>query len=260
MAKPNGVILYEGPSAFDGAPIVCIATGLQARGSANGKTGAMIQTWILRADMAPTDAVRSGADASICADCMHRGAPGRTRTCYVVHAQAPQAVWRAYRRGRYTRTADGPAEWTTPDALARLRTLLRASGRPVRIGSYGDPAALPLTIVSALASVHRKHTGYTHQWRHYPALAPYLMASADSLADVSAARALGFRTFRTGADASVPAAREISCPASAEAGYKSECVKCGLCDGASTGDRRASIRILPHGASAVSFYKSAAAL
>ena len=43
MAQANGVILYEGPSMLDGAPIVVIATGIRT-GSTNVKTGAMIQT------------------------------------------------------------------------------------------------------------------------------------------------------------------------------------------------------------------------
>jgi hypothetical protein len=43
--NPNGVILWEGASAIDGAPIVVIATGLK-RGSRNGKTGAQVQTFI----------------------------------------------------------------------------------------------------------------------------------------------------------------------------------------------------------------------
>lgn len=41
MAKPNSVVLWEGPSFFDGAtPIVVVASGLR-RGSKNAKTGAI---------------------------------------------------------------------------------------------------------------------------------------------------------------------------------------------------------------------------
>ena len=47
--KLNGVVLYEGPSVLDGAPIAVIAT----LKSANVKTGDMIQTWIIRSDMHP---------------------------------------------------------------------------------------------------------------------------------------------------------------------------------------------------------------
>jgi hypothetical protein len=46
------IVLYRGPSLLDGSPIVAIAT----IGSTNVKTGPMVQTWILRADMNPLEA------------------------------------------------------------------------------------------------------------------------------------------------------------------------------------------------------------
>ena len=45
--KPNGAILYCGPSLLDGSPIIVVITGLSGR-STNTKTGKMAQTWILR--------------------------------------------------------------------------------------------------------------------------------------------------------------------------------------------------------------------
>ena len=54
--KFSGVILYQGPSLLDGAPIVVILTF----STDNAKTGDMLQTWILRADMPPTVAIQSG--------------------------------------------------------------------------------------------------------------------------------------------------------------------------------------------------------
>ena len=71
MTTPNGYIFYEGPSAIDGAPIVVIATGF-ASATGNRKTGDMVQTYIIRQDVKPTDALRTGQDASICGDCKHR--------------------------------------------------------------------------------------------------------------------------------------------------------------------------------------------
>src|ERR1700686_2282782 len=103
--KPNGVILYEGPSLLDGAPIVAIATGLNSK-STNRKTGAMVQTYILRANVSPTEAVASGGDKSICGDCRYRGTRGKRRTCYVNVGQGPNAVYRAYRGGRYDALPD----------------------------------------------------------------------------------------------------------------------------------------------------------
>ena len=55
------MIIYNGPSAIDGAPIVCVVT----RDTKNRKTGDMWQAWVLRADMDPLTAIRTGADASI---------------------------------------------------------------------------------------------------------------------------------------------------------------------------------------------------
>ena len=74
MAK--GYVLHEGPSPFDGQPIVSIAT----LHSSNRKTGDMVQTWILPRDLHPLDAVKTGQDSCICGNCPHRGS-GTKRTC-----------------------------------------------------------------------------------------------------------------------------------------------------------------------------------
>jgi len=48
-------IIWEGPSELDGKPIVLIAT---SGGSIkNRKTGGMVQTYILRSDMPPNEAL-----------------------------------------------------------------------------------------------------------------------------------------------------------------------------------------------------------
>ena len=96
MKKPNGLILWQGASRIDGAPIVAIVVGLEDA-STNSKTGAMLQTYIVRADIAPTDAIAIGADASICGDCTHRGdGTGKERTGYVNVGQGALAVYRAF--------------------------------------------------------------------------------------------------------------------------------------------------------------------
>src|SRR5271154_1354735 len=104
MLKPNGVILYQGPSLIDGAPIVAIAI---AGKSSNRKTGNMVQTYILRSDLEPTAAIKQGLDVSICGDCRHRGdGTGKGRTCYVNVGQGPLGVYRAFKRGRYPKIRD----------------------------------------------------------------------------------------------------------------------------------------------------------
>ena len=61
MKRPNGYILWRGPSLLDGSPIVVIAI----KKSGNRKTGRMLQTYILRADQTPVEAIRSGAGAAL---------------------------------------------------------------------------------------------------------------------------------------------------------------------------------------------------
>ena len=67
-----GFVFFDGASLIDGAPIV----GIAVLSSVNRKTGNMVQTYILRADQAPLDAIRAGDDESICGDCVHRPALG----------------------------------------------------------------------------------------------------------------------------------------------------------------------------------------
>jgi len=234
MDKSNGAVIYSGPSMLDGAPIVAIVTGLQSA-SANDKTGGMLQTWILRADVAPTTAVRSGQDASVCGDCKHRPANGGA--CYVTVFQAPLSVFKAYGRGVYPTVADA-------DALSAL-----GADRKVRIGSYGDPAAVPAHVWHALISRAEMHTGYTHQWATgaHDDLRAIVMASADTAYERDMARAAGWRTFRVRSADEPLGEREAVCPASSEAGYKTNCATCGACNGAGTG-RRGSIAIVVHGA------------
>lgn len=237
----DGVIVYRGPSALDGAPIVAIATNLWDP-PRNHKIGNVVQVWILREDISPVEAAKSGGDASICGDCALRGTDGTDRLCYVLPFQAPLSVWKAYRRGAYR---DVPLE--------EAAQILRHARRPIRIGAYGDPAALPLTVVQMLATAGPRRLGYSHQWRQFPALREYVMASVDTIEEAQNAHRMGFRTFRTGADATTPMPGEIVCPGSAEVGLTT-CDRCGLCDGARTTDRRANIRTMPHGVKAVKFF------
>lgn len=232
MTPPLGYIAYEGPSAIDGAPIVVIVT---TGASGNSKTGAMVQTWIIRQDVHPMDALASGADASICGDCQHRPILARqsgAARCYVNVSRAPAAVWRAYRRGRYVR--------------APLHVIARAiAGRVLRIGTYGDPAAAPLRVWRGLTVYVAGWTGYSHQWRTLDReWALYVMASVDTPLERDEANARGFRTFRVSLDPT-DAAREAGCPASAEGGRKTTCIDCQLCSGRQV--RARGIVILDHG-------------
>jgi hypothetical protein len=232
-----GALLYEGPSLIDAQPIFVAAIW----SSKNRKTGALLQTYIMRSDINPLDASKFGEDFSICGDCKHRGTPtldperkvAERRSCYVNLGQGPLIVWRQYEKRAY-RHAD-PAE-------------LGAHQR-VRLGTYGDPAVVPSRVWEQLLSRAKGWTGYTHQ-RFTPGadFKPWMtMVSADSRSDASSAWSRGYRTFRIVANTSeLVKGKEVLCPASAEAGHKTTCEKCMLCAGSQQAAR--SIAIVAHGA------------
>jgi len=60
----------QGVSELDKVTPVVVLASFE---SANVKTGNMIQTWILRADIAPNVAIREGSDTAVCGNCPHRG-------------------------------------------------------------------------------------------------------------------------------------------------------------------------------------------
>lgn len=240
QVKSNGAVIWEGASLLDGAPIVVIVIGLITRAArkVNRKTGAMLQTYILRSDIAPMAAIHAGLDASICGTCVHRGADGdgTGRTCYVNIGQGPTVVFKQYAKGGYPRVNDAAP-------LGR--------NRMVRLGTYGDPAAVPAYVWHNLLNDAKGSTGYTHQWRAIDARvwAPLVMASADTAQDAQDAWRMGYRTFRVAMTNVKIEGREVLCPASKEAGAKVQCEQCKACSGTSTG-RKGSIYIPLHGGTA----------
>jgi len=234
----TSAIIYEGPSLIDGAPIVAIATV----GSSNSKTGDMVQTWIIRTDVPPIEANRTGLDIAICGNCPHKGVVvegakmAQNRTCYVNIGQAPTSVYKAYKRGAYRKA-------TTAAAQAAI-----GAGRMVRIGSYGDGAAVPADVWEGLKADAKGHTAYSHQFDTAAAPSPSIyMHSADTLADAQTAWAAGRRTFRIVAEvAEIVKGSEIECPS--DRGVK--CADCGLCDGSK---RAKSVAIVVHGTGAKHF-------
>lgn len=235
--RHNGFVIYEGPSRIDGAPIVVIATGRtaarrRADKGANAKTGAMVQTYILRADVHPMEAIASGKDASICGGCKHRRRAivitkrnGQTvtkfvRTCYVNIGKGVTVVYDAWKRGVY------------PVASADM---LASIGRDlgIRLGTYGDPAAVPTDVWEALLSEASFWTGYTHQWQsaRLADTLRFCVASVDDMAQFEKARARGAGTFRVVPVGEQPLDGEIVCPASAEAGKRTVCADCRMCAG-----------------------------
>jgi hypothetical protein len=196
----------------------------------------------LRADQSPVKAIHNGADASICGACPHRGTLAKvkgklrntTRSCYVTVFQAPLVIFKAFKRGLYP--------IVSPDEARVL-----VAGRMVRLGAYGDPAAVPFYVWESMLRDVSAKAGYTHQWRAFPELSAYCMASCDSVADHAAAKLLGWRTFRVRGASELKLAGEVVCPASKEAGNKTSCSACKACGG-TTAKARADIVIMAHGA------------
>ena len=224
MAKILGYIAYEGPSEIDGAPIVVIINKID--GSANAKTGAIVQSFIIRSDVNPVEALKTGADASICGDCVHRPITAKETgepPCYVNVGRSVLAVYNAYKRGRYVK--------------ADVETIaLALAGKALRIGTYGDPAAAPVLMWQRVSRYVIARAGYSHQWQSkgfdHAAWAPLVMASADSIDQAALANLYGMRTFRVSIGIDKQPGETV-CPASAEGGRKATCADCMLCGGTS---------------------------
>lgn len=279
--KIGGVIMWRGASYYDATPVVVVATKFRDN-SANDKTGAMIQTFILPdphaagiecAGNRPAKIVawlkETGA-RSICGNCPHAwqydaesGQYGKG-SCYVREYQAPAAVLGGVYRDSYPVAGlDFPADW-----LAYI-----FAGRAVRAGSYGDPAAAPARVWLAALSRVEYSTGYTHFWKsdrvaarlNAAKLKPVLMASCDSNADLLAAARDGWRGFTVTDPREINAAIEsgngreylqtadsVLCPASKQfeqiTGRRTQCAACGLCSGsAGKGSGKKSVFIPDHG-------------
>jgi hypothetical protein len=223
--KALGYIVYEGPSELDGSPIVVIINKIKAA-SKNAKTGALVQSFIIRSDINPVEALKTGDDAAICGHCIHRpslaaytGAP----PCYVNVGRSVASVYKAYKRGSYTKAS--PAEVS-----------LYLTGLKLRIGTYGDGAAAPIDVWQQLTQFTSGHVGYSHQWLN-PAFdhaqwSKLVMASADTIDEAAQANLFGMRVFRVSVGIDKQQG-EVSCPASAESGKKTTCENCMLCAGTS---------------------------
>ena len=145
LSTLKGFVLYRGVSPLDGSDFVVIAV----LKSGNTKTGNMVQIFILRADQDPVAAIKSGADVTVCGDCIHRKQADGTRSCYVNVGQSVLSVWRAWKRGVYV-------ENPSTELIARA-----LKGRRIRWGSYGDPSIIPAHIVALWNEHADGWTGYT---------------------------------------------------------------------------------------------------
>jgi hypothetical protein len=264
--KPVGFLVYEGPSVLDPSVPIAVIVNRVLGNATNAKTGAMAQSFIIRTDMKPNDAVRTGQDHAICGMCPYAGNKG----CYV-SLKMVCSVYGAYTRGSY--------KSASPDTVGALCASLVEIGMlsGFRAGSYGDPAAAPYGVWEAMMKPVRdaggKTSGYTHQWSEKyaymgrtadPAFRSLLMASAHGPVDTVLANADGWRAFTTfgSAEELKSSERMVMCPASKEAGHRLTCATCGgqsACNGRkSLEDRRANIGIVVHGSNYVKGLATAA--
>lgn len=205
-------IVWKGESQFDGAPIMLLVTG-EDKPSSNIKTGAVIQTWILRTDMPPVEAVKKGLDTAVCGECPMRWNSGGG--CYVIPFHY-SVMWKK---------AVTQELWATPQQIAKIS---RQKHLPIRMGAYGDPAMVPLEVWKKMG-VMPKGSGYTHQWKTADeAYASLVMASVETLEEKEEANAKGYRTFRILSNEAELAADEVMCPNYTQG---TQCRTCGLCGG-----------------------------
>lgn len=247
MKQKDRGIIYKGPSLIDGSPIVVLAT-MGNTSKPNTKTGPMLQTYILVDNgKTPTENNRTGADYSICGGCEYKGTPNLEKTsgeaderlCYVKLFQGPRSAFASYLNGGYENLA------------GHLKTSALGAGRMVRLGTYGDPAAVPSHIWESLLWQADGHTAYTHQSGIESAdvRRDMMMISAGNETEARAAWNDGGRTFRIVKDYSqLVDGMEIPCPADTKG---LTCLSCGLCKGAANGGK--SIAIAVHGAGAKHF-------
>jgi hypothetical protein len=255
--KPLGVILYKGQSLLDGNKIVVIATNVFGNKSGNEKIGDMIPIWILKSDISPllstTDDARTStfySDSTVCGDCKHRD----LNSCYVTLFHGPDQVYRAFQDERYV-SYD----------FDKMKDLFK--DKKIRIGAYGDPAAVPMFVWDEICGLAKNYTGYTHQWNnqkldltHLNSLKKYCMASCDFIDEQIEATSQGWRTFRIRLPKTdkvlklknlnkqtVILENEMVCPASIEGGKVSSCDKCGACSGTKHSNLK-NVCIVIHGA------------
>jgi hypothetical protein len=155
-----------------------VITGFKAK-SVNRKTGEMIQTYLLDKETLTTEPKVFGAK---CAGCP------MVSKCYVSNDK--MSVRRTVKK-----LLNGEACSYKFSTLDEVLPLLR--GERVRLGTYGDPSALPLHDLQKICKTSDGWTGYTHFFREIDSdYSLYLMASVESLEGELLAHSLGYLTFR----------------------------------------------------------------
>ncbi len=214
----NSYIVWEGASLIDGSPIVLIITGF-VNHTLNRKTGKLLQSWIIQQNFVPTEAAKKGLEKGICGACPLK--LSQTGACFV-NLLPVNNIYRKYFAGSYSKFSANEIE-----VIKRYRY-------PIRIGSYGDPTAIPFDVWEPIISASGGHTGYTHRWDSNECDSrwkKYLMASVQSESEARMAQNLGWRSFRIIAPDAPLSENEILCRHTEDDRVK--CEDCMLCDGKS---------------------------
>ena len=214
------VVVWEGNSPINGAPIVAVITNLKLA-SENRKTGDMAQMYIMPRDTRPVEAVNNGDDAAVCGSCPLRPVAAKIAKLQgnIIDACYVNKGW----IGKL---------WDSIPNLPRIHPeiigdYLESTGLEFREGTWGDPAAVPMWVRRELN--RGRGTSYTHQWESDwidPNAKDFSMASVQTVDEKNAANDLGYRTYRVTSGNLEP--DEILCP---EITSNATCKDCGLCAG-----------------------------
>jgi hypothetical protein len=174
----GGRIIWRGKSKLDPSADIAVVMSRIVVPSDNLKTGRMIQIQILNYGKEFKDF--NPMSESICGDCQHR-----KKSCYVIWNKSIYSSWKK---------AMGHEELSFDQGVQLCK------GRSIRLGTAGDPAAVPAKVWLKLLEGAKNWTAYTHQW-HKPEFQEYkefCMASVDSLEQERLAISLGWLPFRVG--------------------------------------------------------------
>lgn len=180
-------------------------------------------------------------DGAVCMDCPFAVSNGASLSACYTHKMMQYSGFLSSLRsiGKVTESFD---EIPEIDAKIHMQIVGLCENKYVRFGTYGEPSLMPIALVENIVKGAKTWTGYTHQWSKKPEYAPYFMASTHTEDEERIASLIGYRSF-VASPISIP--KFISCPASEEMGFKSNCSKCGLCSG-TKGKGTKSVIILEH--------------
>ena len=215
MAAIQGFIVWEGLSRIDGkTPIVAIITF----DSRNDKTGPLAQLWILVRNQHPTAAAQSESDEGVCGSC--DGRPSKSGWCYLILPFGPGSIYKAYQNGSYVRLD-----------LRKAEHRAKLVDEFLRVGAYGDEAAVPPVHIARARNACRGSVSYSHQFEQFPEIADTAMISVDNKEQFDAVHADSdrpVRTYRMLREGEELAENEIACLYYTKG---IQCIDCRLCDG-----------------------------